>query len=336
MALTANEVHALCASLRRMGLINAQEQPALTILTGGVSSLIVRADTLRGSLCVKQALARLRVAAEWYAPVGRNRAEVAWMHVAARIVPGAVPAVLGEDAQAHAFAMAYLPSGQYPVWKNELRDGRVDVHAAQAVAASLVAIHAATADRTELAARFANDDDFHALRLAPYFEAVAERHPDCAAPLHALLATTRATRRALVHGDVSPKNVLLGPDGPVLLDAECACWGDPAFDLAFCLNHLLLKTVWKPVNREAYLACFDAFTRRYLDGVRWEPAADLEHRATRLLAGLLLARIDGKSPVEYLVDVPAGGEVRRFARTMLQSPVDRISELRHRWHQEIQ
>ena len=112
--------------------------------------------------------------------------------------------------------------------------------------------------------------------------------------------TTQANKRALVHGDVSPKNILRGPDGPVFLDAECAWWGDPAFDLAFCLNHLLLKCLWTPSAAAGFLACFDALGAAYLARVAWEPPHALEARAARLLPGLFLARVDGKSPVEYI------------------------------------
>src|SRR5690606_24626353 len=112
--------------------------------------------------------------------------------------------------------------------------------------------------------------------------------------------TTASTRLALVHGDVSPKNILIGPNGPVFLDAECAWYGDPAFDLAFCLNHLLLKCLWTPRAATDFLASFEALAAAYRSGVVWEPPEALERRTARLLPGLLLGRIDGKSPVEYL------------------------------------
>ena len=168
------------------------------------------------------------------------------------------------------------------------------------VARRLARIHAATAADPAVAGEFPTDAIFHAIRLEPYLLATARAHPDLAAPLERLAAVTAATKRALVHGDVSPKNILVGPRGPVFLDAECAWWGDPAFDLAFCLNHLLLKCLWTPPARAGFLACFDALAAAYLAGVDWEPPAALEARAARLLPGLFLARVDGKSPVEYL------------------------------------
>jgi aminoglycoside phosphotransferase (APT) family kinase protein len=181
---------------------------------------------------------------------------------------------------------------------------------------------------------FATDATVHAIRLEAYLEATARRHPAIAARLMALSCETLATKRTLVHGDVSPKNILVGPDGPVFLDAECAWYGDPAFDLAFCLKHLMLKCLWTPRARREFLAAFDALTQSYLAGADWEPRAELEMRIARLLPGLFLARADGKSPVEYLDE--AGRErVRRVAVPLVANPVARLAEIRARWAQEV-
>ena len=147
------------------------------------------------------------------------------------------------------------------------------------------------------------------------------------------LATVRRTadtRRVLVHGDVSPKNILLGPAGPVLLDAECAWFGDPAFDLAFCLNHFLLKSAHLPGHAGALLDSFAAFTRAYGPHVRWEDSGRLEARVAALLPGLALARVDGKSPVEYL-DEPRREAVRRASIALLQDPAPCLATISARW-----
>ncbi|MGO4126301.1 phosphotransferase family protein [Inquilinus sp. YAF38] len=325
----------LLAALRRMGLAGPDETPRFTALTGGVSSDIFRVDLAAGPICVKRALAKLRVAADWRAPVARNLYEARWMRVAAGIVPAAVPKLLGQDEAAGALAMAYLAPEDHPVWKAELRDGRADPTFAAEVGRRLVAIHAATAADPAVAAEFPTDTIFYDIRLEPYLVATAAAHPDCAAALHALVETTRTTKRALVHGDVSPKNILAGPQGPVFLDAECAWWGDPAFDLAFCLNHLLLKGLWRPDSAPEFLACFDALASAYLAGVDWEPAAAFESRAARLLPGLFLARVDGKSPAEYLTDAAQKDRVRRVARTLLLDPPARLAEIRTAWTKEL-
>ena len=318
----------LLAALRRMRLISATERPVFEPLTGGVSSDIVRADLESGSICLKRALPRLKVHAEWTAPVERNRYEARWLRTAASFAPRAVPRVLGEDAEAGVFAMPYLDPESHPVWKAQLRDGHICPATAAAVGRIVASIHAGTADDPEIAARFATDAIFHAIRLEPYLVAASLRHPDCAGPLARLVHITGSTRRGLVHGDVSPKNILIGPDGPVLLDAECAWYGDPAFDLAFCLNHLLLKCVWRPQWRAGYLECFDAAAASYLQGVTWEPRDAIEKRTAHLLPALLLGRVDGKSPVEYISTDEARDRVRRVGRMLLLHPVDTLDEVR--------
>jgi aminoglycoside phosphotransferase (APT) family kinase protein len=331
-------------ALERMRLLRPGEAFRAETLPGGVSSDILRVD-LPGrspglspglSFCFKRALAKLKVAADWRAPIERNHAEVEWLRVANELVPRAVPRILGEDAQSGAFAMEYLAPALHPVWKNELRDGCIHTETATAVAHAIAAIHAGTAQRTDLAQRFANDHIFHPIRLEPYLLATAAHHPDCAARLRELAETTAHTKLALVHGDLSPKNILVAAHGPVLLDAECAWYGDPAFDLAFCLKHMLLKCLWRPQWRERYLACFDALASTYLAAVTWEPRAAIEARVAHLLPGLFLGRVDGKSPAEYLTDDSDKQHVRRVACRFLLQPADRLAAIRDAWNAELQ
>jgi aminoglycoside phosphotransferase (APT) family kinase protein len=321
----------LDGALRSMGLLATEEVVRITPLSGGVSSEIWRVDLPSGPICVKRALAKLRTERDWFAPIARWRYEYEWLTVAAGIVPQAVPRLLGADPKRGLFAMAYLDPRRFGLWKAALRDGCANPQFAAAVGCNLAAIHAATAMRTDVASRFRSDEIFEAIRLDPYLGEVGRRHPDLAAATTELAAQTAATHLALVHGDISPKNILVGPDGPVFVDAECAWYGDPAFDLAFCLNHLLLKCVWTPVAAAGFLGCFDALRDAYLTGVRWEAPEALELRAARLLPGLLLARIDGKSPVEYITAEEEKQRIRRLARLLIQSPPSRLGDIRASW-----
>lgn len=325
----------LCDALRRMGLAKSTETPEFTPLTGGVSSDIWRVDLAGGSICVKRALAKLKVAADWQAPVERNATEVAWIETARKVVPSCAPKILGHDPEAGMFAMAYLDPARYRLWKNELRDGRVVLSEAAAVGDVLGRIHAATADDDEIAERFATDRVFYDIRLEPYLVATGQAHPDLADNFDVLVQVTAENRRVLVHGDVSPKNILIGPDGPVFLDAECAWFGDPAFDLAFCLNHLLLKCLWTPEATAEFLDAFGVLAARYLAKVTWEAPSDVDSRAAMLLPGLLLARVDGKSPVEYLTDEAGKNIVREAARALMDSPVPRLGDVRTFWREML-
>jgi aminoglycoside phosphotransferase (APT) family kinase protein len=314
--------------LREAGLAAPDEAPAIAPLTGGVSSDVFRVGLSGGPICVKAALDKLRVAADWRAPVERSANEAAYLRAVAGLGGLAVPQVLAEDAGRHIFAMSWFEPADHPVWKAELAAGRIDAGFAAAVGAGLARIHSATAGRSEIAATFDTTAMFEALRLEPYLTHTAAAHPDIAPRIDAIAEITRTTRVALVHGDVSPKNILVGPEGPVLLDAECAWYGDPAFDIAFCLNHLLLKAAWKPAYAARFAEAFDALAAGYLSGVDWEPAAVLEARAAPLLAALLLARIDGKSPVEYLTAEADKALVREAARDLLAGEIARFSDVR--------
>ncbi|HET7882881.1 MAG TPA: aminoglycoside phosphotransferase family protein [Acetobacteraceae bacterium] len=325
----------IAAALRRMGLLTDSIVAEGERLTGGVSSDIWRIDLPSGPICVKRTLAKLRVAADWQAPVERNRYEARWMQRAVAAAPGSAPRLLGLDEATGALAMQFLPADRYPLWKNQLRDGNADPGFAAQVASTLVSIHAATAAERAIATEFPTDRIFYDIRLEPYLLATGRAHPDLAPRLAELVGTTQANRRALVHGDVSPKNILRGPDGPVFLDAECAWWGDPAFDLAFCLNHLLLKCLWTPSATAGFLACFDALAASYVSRVGWEQPGTLEQRAAHLLPGLFLARVDGKSPVEYITAGSDKDRVRRVAHNLLVHPVDLLNDVRLAWTKEL-
>jgi tRNA A-37 threonylcarbamoyl transferase component Bud32 len=292
-------------------------------------------ETPARRFCVKRALPQLRVAADWSAPVERSVFEAAWLKGAARVIPEAVPTVIADDPAAGMLAMDYLPPDTFRWWKADLLAGRADPAVAAAVGSRLGRIHAAFARDPAAPATFASDAIFRAIRLDPYLETTAQAHPPLAGRLRALADATAATRRSVVHGDVSPKNILVGPAGPVFLDAECAWFGDPAFDLAFCLNHLLLKCLATPASATAHLSAFDALRAGYLASVDWEEAGGLEARAAALLPGLFLARIDGMSPVEYVTAEADRSAVRRIAIPLIAEPPARLAAVRDAWAADL-
>ena len=304
-------------------------------LTGGVSSDIWRLDLPGRSLCIKAALPKLKVAGDWQAPVARNAHEWDWICFAHQAIPGVVPRPVAHDAALGAFAMEFLEGALYPVWKALLLQGRIETATAEQVASTLARLHACSAGDAALRQLFATDDIFYPIRLEPYLIETSRKYPQLRAALEQMSDSTLATKLALVHGDISPKNILVGPTGPVILDAECAWYGDPAFDMAFCLNHFLLKCVARRAGTAQYLACFDRFAQTYLAAVSWESAQDLEARVARLLPALFLARIDGKSPVEYIVEEADKDLVRSVAVPLIRTAPTALAQVRQAWQQAL-
>jgi fructosamine-3-kinase len=320
--------------LSEFGLVSAGEDALCAPIAGGVSCDVWRVDAGGRSICVKRALPRLRVAALWEAPVGRSAHEWRWMRFASARVPNSIPRPLAHDPVHGLLAMEYLDPADFPVWKQLLLGGEASIETAESVAAILAQLHAASAGNSQVAAEFDTSDAFHALRIEPYLLEGARRNPGVANILHRLAESILGTRIALVHGDISPKNILVGPSGPVILDAETAWYGDPAFDLAFCLNHLLLKCLARPVWSDNYLACFHSFASRYLSSVSWEKPAGVEDRAVHLLPALLLARVDGKSPVEYLGECDRAF-VRGLSCAWLAEPPESLEQLTALWRAAV-
>jgi tRNA A-37 threonylcarbamoyl transferase component Bud32 len=300
----------LTATLLACGLLDRADVRHVhgQMLTGGVSSDVWRVDLPTGPVCVKRALPRLRVTAVWEAPVRRYASEAAWIARAQIIEPDAVPPLLGVDHGTGAIVLGWLDPHVHPLWKQQLLDGRVDPAVAEAIGGRLGTFHSAMSAVTDSSAPddFDHVDLFESLRLAPYFRTTAAAHPHLAARFDALCDQFGAAASTVVHGDVSPKNILVGPNGPVLLDAECACWGDPAFDVAFLLTHLLLKARHRPANawalHDSAVRAWAAYRGATANARTTTQTNDqtIEAQVAGYWAGLALARIDGSSPVEYL------------------------------------
>ncbi len=318
----------LRAQLRRDGHLR---DPAarFTPLAGGVSSDIYLVEDGAERFVVKRALPRLRVRDEWRADVSRNEVEREFLEWAGRCLPGAVPRVRFANPTAGYFGMEYLGEG-FTNWKRQLLEGVFAPATAAAAGRLLGAMHTCSAGEVALRRRFDTTANFHQLRLEPYLLTTGARHPALREVFTAEARRLEATREGLVHGDFSPKNLLVGPgDRLVLLDAEVAWYGDPAFDVAFLLNHLLLKRLFHAPGGEPLRELIGAFWTAYR-GARGAWATDFEARTVRLLLLLLLARVDGKSPVEYLT--PGRQQVvRDFVGETLRALPDTLPALVEAW-----
>ena len=306
-----------CTYLRSAGRLPANSSCTAVVLGGGVSNEVVLVTHDLGRWVLKQALPRLRVAEEWLADAGRSDVEGRCLQLLGGLLPeGAVPRFVFSDAAAHVFAMTAAPPDAVNL-KEELLAGRVDPRAAATAGDLLGRTQAVTRGRADVADAFANKEPFRQLRIDPYYGAVARRHPDLADPILGAARAMLEGRECLVHGDYSPKNMLARDGSLTLLDFEVAHWGARAFDPAFFLNHLVLKSLHLPTHARALAEAARAFWSKLLAAAAWPDPEALEAEVLGQLGSLLLARVDGKSPVEYLRAERVKQSVRDLAGAVL-------------------
>lgn len=322
-------------SLMRMGLADDATPVRIKAITTSSSSDLYRVDIgepPQQRICVKRALSRLRGGRRLAAPIERNHYEILWLIEANRIVPNFVPDIVGVDSRTMMFAMSWLDPASHRPWSALLADGEPDLAFAGQVAIAVARMHAATARRGDLAGRFASNDIFRQMRIDPLLRALSHDWPGHAARIEDIAARTHETRVALIHGDVNPGNVLRDPRGrPMLLDAEFACYGDPAFDAAYALAHLLLASLALPGRHEASLLAFDAFATTYLGGVNWENQWGIEERILDLLPLLLLSRVDSDAPGMEKIEATTAAALREAAAALADAGCETLDQASPAW-----
>ena len=283
------------------GLIEPGTPVSATELEWGVSNVVLAVEAEGLAAVVKQALPRLRVEDEWLAKRERSLTEARALELAARLVPGSVPAVIAVDEERCAFAIAKAPSS-WRNWKELLLAGDVHADVGMQLGGLLATIHAQTSRDQAVLESFDDVEAFEQLRVEPYHRTAMRRWPQLESAIGMVVEEMLDRRLCLVHGDFSPKNVLVGEgDALWLIDFEVAHAGDPAFDLGFMLNHLMLKAIHRPAAFERYEHGASAFWDSYSTQVSGELAPDPTYVVLHTSC-LMLARVDGKSPAEYLTE----------------------------------
>ncbi len=314
--------------LRSTGRLEPGTTAEARLLAWGVSNVVLRIHISAGEdVVIKQSRKRLRTEVPWFSRLDRIWREMDVMQTLSTLLPeGMVPRVLFDDRDNYLFAMQAVDA-DHTVWKAELLTGKVEPSIAATMGDSLAAIHAGTAGDADLQERWGDRDFFTQLRVDPFYRRVAGVHADLRPVLEELIDEMFQTAICVVHADFSPKNILVTKQGVSLVDYETAHYGDPAFDLGFFLSHLLLKTVLHAARCSEFLDLARIFWRRYIAGLgdltHTGPFAErtLERRTIRHLAGCMLSRIDGTSPIDYLPRPESQDLVRTFCRQLfLDSP----------------
>ena len=313
--------------LAEQGIIQESTPIELTTLGGGVSNRVLMAETPSSCFVLKQPRANLAVEDDWPADVARVHNEAsatrAYRSILENTSTVSVPAVLAECEQTHVVCFECAPA-EARSWKQTLLDGAVDPAIAETLGRAIGVVHDAARGEESLRSAFTNQRPFEQLRLSPYHRTVAERHPAVASAINQEIERIERVQETLVHGDYSPKNVLVTPAYPAessvwVLDFEVAHWGDPAFDVAFMLNHLFIKSVYLPTAMKSFHDAARAFWNGYTD-----TGFAREDHVLRELGILLLARVDGKSPVEYVTDPSMKDQLRSIATESITTDLETI------------
>lgn len=324
----ADELLAYLTATRRL---EVGESVRVRVLAGGISNRSVLVERLTGGWVLKQALSRLRVDAEWFSDPSRVHREAAALRLLEELVPGRVPAFVFEDWRYHVLCMDAVPE-PHENWKVKLLAGRVEAGEIESFARLLGTIHLLTSRRVaEFCDPFADRTFFESLRLEPYYEFAATRVPSASRFLRGLAAETRTLQVTLVHGDYSPKNVLIHDSRLVLLDHEVVHLGDPAFDLGFSLAHFLSKAHHLPAVREEILAGAVHYWEVYRETIGDVPWSEtVEERTVRHALACLLARVAGRSPLEYLNELERDRQ-QAIVLGLLRAPPAHVAELSERF-----
>lgn len=322
----------ITALLKKENLISGSEVQ-FTPLKGGVSSDIVLVSDGENSVVVKQALPKLNVEDDWYADISRNENEQKFLQFLKKIKPEASPELLYSNSKHSFFVMEFLDQ-DFRNWKKDMLNGVFDPVIAKKSVILLATIHQESWENEESKREFNKAENFYELRTEPYLVTTGERHPDLKELFFDEVKRLKTHQEAIVHGDFSPKNIMLKNGRVVLLDHEVAWFGDPAFDLAFFLNHLYLKMLYhfnktgdiQDLTKLAWTSYFDQMGEQILH--------QMEERTVRLLLMMMLARMDGKSPVEYLEN-----DQQEFVRSFVKKylPVGKFSHavINQNWKYEL-
>jgi 5-methylthioribose kinase len=318
--------------LRARGLVPDGAGVEVEELGWGISNVVLRARVGRDCLVLKQSLPELRVEDEWHFDRSRIVVERRCLAYLAEILPaGRVPEVRFADDDNFLFGMACAPAGGL-LWKEELLGGRIDLRAAEHAGGLLADIHRGAALDGRARELFADRTVLIQGRIDPYHRTAAARNPQLAPLIEAEVERLLGERTTLVLGDYSPKNIFVYRDHALVLDLEVAHFGDPAFDTAFCLTHLVLKAFAFPERAQAYARAATTFWTSYTEGIGGAagPLEDIEAHTVRELGCLLLARIDGKSKIEYVTDERTKDAIRERAGEILLGDDRRLEPLLER------
>lgn len=308
--------------LRHRGILHADA--TVEIFGGGVSSRVFGIHNQDVDLVLKQALPELKAPITWPADRRRATTEARAIKTLQGVTPKNVPQLIDVDPEEFTLTMTRSPR-EFSVWKTELLGGNIQPEIGRELGRILATWHNFGAENDDVRKRFLEDKLFEQLRVWPFYREVQERNPQYSELISKLITEITDEKITLVHGDFSPKNILVLPEEePVILDFEAINTGNPVFDLAFLLGHLVCKDIRTDSSDEKALLRETAieFLNEYRKYSKIPVAVNLKDH----VAMIALARVDGVSLVNYL-DSDKQERVRSVAKSVLGSSEADVMDL---------
>ena len=293
-------------------VIKNEDNPQVEVLTGGVSNVVLAITTASQKLVLKQALAELAVSEKWVADQRRAIVEADAIELFNRLSPTQVPKLVFLDPERFILVLERVPVGS-TVWKSDLLAGVINPDIGLKLGATLASWHNYGEKNAEVKIKFMEDSLFEQLRIDPFYRFVAAKNPQIEVSIRKLINELEGDKTTVVHGDFSPKNIMVATNDDVyILDFEVTHVGNPVFDLAFLIAHLLCKFFRTDDRLHAKLLANTAisFVEEY-QGVR-----RISPTLTKHASLIALARVEGKSPVNYL-SAGAQHKLQTFTKAIL-------------------
>lgn len=318
--------HTLVEYLKLKRLLNDKSKCNIHYCKGGVSCTVAYVCIDEKPIIVKQALSKLKTKDDWQCDPNRMNIEFESNRIYHNLLPSNVPETYFYDSENYIYGREAVPDGCL-MWKDYLMNGILSYPVARETIDTLSTVHNKCANDEKIKQTFKNKDVFYNLRISPYFEFTAEKHPEIKDLSKKISDEMMESEISLIHGDYSPKNIMVIDNGISVLDYEVSCFGHPAFDLAFFANHFILKAVKFKEFSCGYLCMLDFMIKRYFENLKYMDKKEFERTFIETLSLLLLARVDGKSPVEYLVgDDTKQDIVRKISFKLIKNNVSTFAD----------
>ncbi len=316
------------------GLLSKNDQFSFSKITEGVSSDIWHVSAEKKEFCIKRALGKLTVKEDWFAPINRNNYEAKYFLYCKDVIPNSFPKVLGHDNKKFILAMEWYDNEKFINFKKKLLAKTISLTDAKRVGKVLGVKHKFFYKKQKFKKIFLNDETFYAIRIEPYLVFTSRFYPELSSYYKNIIEFLNKNKSTLIHGDFSPKNILIGKNYPIILDAETACWGNPIFDLAFFNNHLILKSILNDVIYRSYLELSKYFLEAYFAHFSFIKNRFLIEKFIILQSLLILARVDGKSPVEYF-SKKHKDKARSLAKIILKNKNYNLNSFFQNWENVV-